>query len=290
MDLATVLPLVLQGSVALTVFCLGLEASNRDALYLLRRPADLLKAIVSMNVVMPLVALALVMIFDFHVTVEIALLTLSVSPVPPLFPKKSAGAGGSASYTIGLLVAISILAIVTVPLTVELVSYALGLKAHMSPVAAAKVVAVTILAPLGAGMLARAVLPGLAETIAKPLAKIAIVILVLAIVPLLIAAWPAMYALIGGGTLIALAVFVIIGLTVGHVLGGPDPNERAVLALSTATRHPGMAIAIANANNPGNKLLLGAMLLYILMHFVLAIPYTKLTHSKQDQGGGTVGI
>jgi BASS family bile acid:Na+ symporter len=289
MNLATVLPLVLQGSVALTVFCLGLEASPRECLYLVRRPIDLLKAIVSMNVIMPLVALALVMLFDFHVTVDIALLTLSVSPVPPLFPKKSAGAGGSASYTIGLLVAISILSIVTVPLTVELVSSALGLKAHMSPLAVAKVVAVTILVPLGAGLLVCAVLPALAETIAKPLAKIAIITLVLAIIPLLIVAWPTMWALIGGGTLIALAAFVAIGLTVGHVLGGPDPNERAVLALSTATRHPGMAIAIANANNPGNKLLLGAMLLYILMHFVLTIPYVKLTRSKQDQIAG-VGI
>jgi BASS family bile acid:Na+ symporter len=289
MNLATVLPLVLQGSVALTVFCLGLEASPRECLYLVRRPVDLLKAIVSMNVIMPLVALALVMLFDFHVTVEVALLTLSVSPVPPLFPKKSAGAGGSVSYTIGLLVAISILSIVTVPLTVELVSSALSLNAHMSPLAVAKVVAVTILVPLGAGILVCAVLPALAERIAKPLAKIAIITLVLAVIPLLIVAWPTMWALIGGGTLAALAAFVAIGLTVGHVLGGPDPNERAVLALSTATRHPGMAIAIANANNPGNKLLLGAMLLYILMHFVLTVPYVRLTQGKQDQIGG-VGI
>ena len=99
-----------------------------------------------------------------------------------------------------------------------------------------------------------------------------------------------MYSLIGNGTLLALGAFVVIGLTVGHFLGGPDPSERTVLAISTATRHPGMAMAIANANNPGNKLLFGAMLLYILCHVVLTIPYLKLTRTKDDQMAGTVGI
>jgi bile acid:Na+ symporter, BASS family len=290
MNLATLIPLVLQASIALTVFCVGLEASHRDALYLLRRPAELLRAIVSMNVVMPLVAFALVKFFDFHIAVDAALLTLSVSPVPPVFPKKSIKAGGGVSYTIGLLVAVSLLSIVTIPLTVELVSRALSLGAHMSPIATAKVVAITILVPLGAGMLVRAIVPSMADPIAKPLAKIATIVLVLAVIPLLVVAWPAMSSLIGGGTLIALAVFVVIGLAVGHLLGGPDPNDRTVLALSTAVRHPGMAMAIVNANNPGNKLLFGALLLYILTHVILTIPYLRWTRSKQDQVAGTVGI
>ncbi len=66
-----------------------------------------------------------------------------------------------------------------------------------------------------------------------------------------------------------------IGLAVGHWLGGPDPNDRTVLALAAASRHPGVALAISSANFPGDEAVLPALLLYLLAATVLAIPYVK---------------
>ena len=37
-------------------------------------------------------------------------------------------------------------------------------------------------------------------------------------------------------------------LAVGHVMGGPDPHQSAVLALSNAYRHTAIAISIASTN------------------------------------------
>jgi bile acid:Na+ symporter, BASS family len=81
-------------------------------------------------------------------------------------------------------------------------------------------------------------------------------------------------------------VFVLIGLAAGHLLGGPDPDDRTVLALSTATRHPGVAIAIANANFPGGKLAVAAVLLYVLVSAVVSIPYLNWIKRRHAAAAG----
>ena len=50
----------------------------------------LLRALLSMNVLMPLAAMAFAAPFHLHPAVKITLLVISVSPTPPVLPKKSA--------------------------------------------------------------------------------------------------------------------------------------------------------------------------------------------------------
>jgi hypothetical protein len=87
----------------------------------------------------------------------------------------------------------------------------------------------------------------LAERIEKPAAIFANVLLCLAGVISLVAVAPALWALVGEGTLVAMTIFAVAGLIVGHFLGGPEPSHSIVLALSTACRHPAIAMAIAAA-------------------------------------------
>jgi BASS family bile acid:Na+ symporter len=72
---------------------------------------------------------------------------------------------------------------------------------------------------------------------------------------------------------LALAAFVAIGLVAGHLLGGPDPGDRMVLALATASRHPGVALAIAAANFPQESRVMGAILLYFLISLIVEVAY-----------------
>jgi bile acid:Na+ symporter, BASS family len=94
MNLSSLIPLVLKASIFLTVFALGLQATFADATFLFRRPGLLARGFISMSVMMPLLALLLVMTFRLEPEVKIALVALSVSPVPPVFPKKALKAGG----------------------------------------------------------------------------------------------------------------------------------------------------------------------------------------------------
>ena len=82
-------------------------------------------------------------------------------------------------------------------------------------------------------------------------------------------------ALVGNFTLLGIAAFVVVGLAVGQLLGGPDEEDRTVLALATATRHPAIAIAIGHAIAPGQKTVAAAALLFLLAATALAVPYVK---------------
>jgi BASS family bile acid:Na+ symporter len=126
-------------------------------------------------------------------------------------------------------------------------------------------------------MLVRHFTPAVADRAARPVLLLAAVILLAALVPVLITAWPAILSLIGNGAVLAMAALVAVGLVAGHVLGGPAPGERTVLALAAGARHPGVAIALAHANFPDEKLVLPAVLLYLLVGTLVAAPYVQWT-------------
>ena len=284
MHLASLIQLALQVSILLNVFALGLSATLADTTYLFRRPVQLGKALLSMNVVMPVFAVLMVKVFDLHPALKITLVALSVSPVPPLFSKKALKAGGKGSYTIGLFVAVSLLAIVVVPAALELLQSIFTVPLGISPGAIALVVLTTALAPLAVGIAVHRLAPGFAEKIAPPLALVATLMLLASFLPILFTAFPVITSLIGNGTIVALVAFVVVGLAAGHLLGGPDAEDRTVLALSTASRHPAIAMAIAHANFPEQKLAMAAVLLYLIVDGIVALPYLNWTKRYHAPG------
>jgi len=273
MNAAAILLLVIKSSIVLTVLGLGLNATWQDATSLFRRPGLLVRSVLSMNVIMPLVAAGLVVAFDLPVAVKIALVALAISPVPPVLPKKELKAGGHASYAVGLLVAIGLLAIITVPLTVTWFANAFDRSANIAPLAVAKIVLTSVLAPLAAGIALRQWLPKLAERIARPVALLGAILLLGSALPLAYASWPDVQALFGNGTVLIVAAMAVIGLIVGHILGGPDPDDRTVLALSTTSRHPAIALAVAVGAGAETKAEIGAILLYLIVAGLVSVPY-----------------
>ena len=85
-------------SLAVLVFGSGLSARFADVTALLRRPGLLARSLVAVLVVAPVLAVALVRVFDLNREVAIALVALAVSPLPPLLPNRGEKAGGRADY------------------------------------------------------------------------------------------------------------------------------------------------------------------------------------------------
>src|SRR5262245_4302924 len=110
MSLRHVIALAFQVSIVLTVFGFGLKATLDDVLFLVRRPGLLLRSVLAVFVIMPIVAVAFAWLFNFRPPVELALITLALSPVPPILPRKEMRLGGDEGYALGLLVALSALA------------------------------------------------------------------------------------------------------------------------------------------------------------------------------------
>jgi BASS family bile acid:Na+ symporter len=141
----------------------------------------------------------------------------------------------------------------------------------------------TILIPLGAGMLASRFLPKL-HRFAPQILVVGTVLLIAGTVPLLLLGWKVFGALSGNGAMLAIAIFIVAGIVTGHVLGGPRPADRTALAIATSARHPGLAVAIAQANYPEQgKLVAGAIVIYMILRIVLSLLYVRWRHLPEKE-------
>lgn len=273
MNTTAAIVLVLEASIFLSVFAIGLKATFEDAASLFRRPGHLLRVFLSMNVLMPVMALAVGAPFDLHPAVKIALVVIAVSPTPPIFPKRALKAGGTEKYTIGLLVAAAVLSVVVIPLSMEVLEAITGVSLVMSVRSVAVPVLTTILAPLVAGIAVRRLASAHADRVAGPIAVLASVLLIASALPIVIGVSTAVMSLVTDGTILGLGGFALAGFFIGHVLGGPEPADRPVLALATALRHPAVALAIAHANFPEQRLASAAVFLYVILASMLSALY-----------------
>src|SRR4051812_44680834 len=157
MDSRRIVALALQVSIFLMLFGFGLRSGRGDLSYALRRPAMLGRALLAMFIVMPVVAILLCVVFDFVPPVEIALVALAISPMPPLLTNREAQAGGRVSYGIGLMVVAALLSIPFIPIAVSLIGRMLGLPIAMGYGALVRLVLLSVILPLGLGILVRTV-------------------------------------------------------------------------------------------------------------------------------------
>jgi BASS family bile acid:Na+ symporter len=273
MSLAELVPLVLKASIMTIVFSLGLTALPRDLVYLVSHPGRLTLSLASMFVVMLIAAGGMSRLLDLPRPVEILVVALALAPIPPLLPRKTAKAGGDASYTVGLLVAASLFSIVWIPFALWLLRTVFEAPLQASTGDLLNTVLLSILAPLAAGALLARFTPKFASWVQPAFARLGNLLLLAAIVPILFKTWHPALLQIGGGTLLALAAFVVVGLITGQLMGGPDPDDRTVLAFATSTRHPGIAMSLAALNFPQEKTVVAVLLLYLIVAAVLTIPY-----------------
>ena len=294
MTLQQAVVLALQASIMATVFGFGLEATLDDVLYLVRRPLLLARSFVAMFVIMPIIAIAMAKALALPPAVEIALVALSVSPVPPLLPGREAKAVADNRYGLGLMVIAGLLSIVTVPVAATIIGGHFTRPFEMPSATIARVVLLMAVLPLGVGLAFHAMWPAAAARLARPIDRAAKVLLLLGVIAILAGVAPSMLKLAGGGTIVAMMAFAAAGLAVGHLLGGPGPGSRTVLALSTASRHPAIAFAIAKANFPDEPNLAAAILLFLLVNLVVAIPYQKrqqrIVAAATAGSGGAPGV
>jgi len=268
-----VILLALQASILTTVFTFGLQATIHDLLYVTRRPSLLARSLFAMLVIMPIVVIAMAQVFDLARPARLALVALAFSPIPPILPGREEKAGGHANYALGLMAIAGVLSILTMPLSIYLLGHYMDRPIVTPAIAIAKIMMVSIVVPLALGLGVRAAWPTVARRLAKPAGLIAKVLLAIGAVGLLIGATGPMFALVGSGTVVAMVAVVLVGLAVGHLLGGPEDGHRLVLALSTASRHPAIALAVAKANFPDEPRLGPAILLYLFLSVIVGVSY-----------------
>lgn len=277
MDGPQILKLLATTSILLLVFALGARATFADATSLVRElfrpPHWLLRALAAMYVVVPAAAVGMSLVLDLPRPIRVGLLAIAVAPIPPILPRRQLESGGSPGHVIGLLVAVSLSAIVQVPLMVEVIGRVFGREASFGAGRVAGVIGMTILVPLAAGLVLRWLTPRRAGQVAPWASRVGTALLAVAVIAILVKAGPAMMSLMRGEAMLAIVGMAAVAIGAGHWLGGPSPSDRVILAFAAAMRHPGLALAVATANLPEEPRMLAAILLYVLVALVLTSLY-----------------
>lgn len=271
------IPLLVSLSLGLLVMASGMASSRGQLLYVLVRPKLLLRAIIAIDVVPVIAAIAIVWLFPgISLSARAAIILMAVSPVPPLVPGKAFKFGGEADYVYGLQNAMALLAIITVPLLGTLVAGLYQSDAYFPVGVVARNILTGVVVPLAIGLvIGRWLARDFAHRAAPILAQIANVLVLIAFIPVLAASWHQIAGLIGDGTVLAMALVVAIATLGGHLLGAAKGSQPTTLAFAAAMRHPGIALALATANH-ADKGISAGVLLFMLVGLVVLVPYQLL--------------
>lgn len=272
MDTKSIVMIVAQISLAALLTSVGLHARWRDALRTMRNFRLLGRAVLAVNVVVPLTAIIICGLLPIPQLMKVGIVIMSVSPLAPVLSVRLVQARVDASFAVGLDVALVLLSVIVVPLTIALLSSIFPINASVSPAAVAKLATLSVLMPLAVGMLVRALTRASVERLAKMLTVLGYVGLGLVVIAVLYAQARDAFDLIGSGVMIAILVTVLAGVVAGHFLAGSAPADKLAITLAATLRHPGLAALIAQRNFPNQKVVL-TIILYLLTAVAFSLLY-----------------
>lgn len=165
----TILKTGLPLTVVAMMFAQGLSIIPSQLALFKQRPLLLLRSLVVVLLLVPMAALLIVVLLKPATAVAVGLAILMSSPAAPMMLVKVPKRGGSLAYMASLHLSLALLALLTVPFTLELLSKALGFQAEVGVVAVARVVGMTILLPVCLGILIRAFFPNVGAAVGPPL-------------------------------------------------------------------------------------------------------------------------
>ena len=233
-------------AVALVVVSEGLTISPGQVVeYFRKRPGVVAWALVAALVLVPAAALALILALRPAPAVGVALAILVSCPPAPLMISAAPKKGASAAFMASMRLSLAVLALVTVPASLYLLSIPLRITADFDLSDMAWILARTIVVPLGLGLVVRQAYPDLADQWGPRIGRAGSMLVLVVVFAALIAFIPALLAMDGWSYLVIVAV-CLTALLIGHFAGPRESSERTALAIDCGVRHPGLALAIAS--------------------------------------------
>lgn len=243
-----VFSLIAVATVFTVMLAIGLAMDVRDLRWTLARPALVGRALLSVLVLVPAVAFAIAAWLGVSREASVGIALMAISPGAPVALRRSLDAGGHHAFAPVLQLLIALAAIVSMPLSVSILNSVFDTHGDVSPVVVLQQVLVAQLAPLGLGLSVRRFAPAFAARVEPSLRSLGATMMMAFLVVVLASIWRLVF---GAGLLVGLGAILIsgIGLAIGHSLGGPAPETRTAVAISSALRNPGLALLVATGNH-----------------------------------------
>lgn len=249
---------------------LGVTLRLEQILLLWQRPGLLNRSILAIVVIVPMLVALVVFSFQLPQEVEIGLILTAIAPGTSLtfcLPQQ----GRAESYAVALQATVSLLAVITVPLTIAILQEFFPPEAQISPLTVGQQLAVAQFLPLMIGMTVRYCWSDFADNLETLLGQTANVLLCILILWVLAQQLDAVLQ-IGLFPLIVIGLLALVSLWIGHFLGGRESLTRVTLATTTATHSAALALFIAILNLP-HLSVSPVITVYVLVSGALTIAY-----------------
>ncbi|HET9220083.1 MAG TPA: hypothetical protein VFR18_24100 [Terriglobia bacterium] len=275
---------LIQFSVIFGVLASGMTTAPADLSYVLKQPSRLARALLVLCVISPIVTVMVCRSFSLHPAVIVGLVTLSVAPVGALFAAAMMPlvAPGNAAYARGLLFASAMLSVVLTPLGVQVIATIYGDDVRVPPLAVARVVLTSVFLPLGIGLWLGNRWPATRRWIPS-IQKISGLVLTGCLIAIVVLGWSRIGLVLRGGTITAIAIVTLVILAIGHLIGGPESDDRTVLAFAAVSRHPGVALTVASFTQ--QELAAVGVMLAFLISTLAAVPYKRWRQRLRSTAG-----
>jgi bile acid:Na+ symporter, BASS family len=283
--LTVLLPLAL----GVIMLGLGLSLTLEDFRRVARQPGPILVALLCQTVLLPLLCFALVKAFGLAPALAVGLMLLAASPGGTTANLFSHLAHGDVALNISLTAVNSVLAVVTLPVLVNLsLQYFMG-DSHVLPLQFDKVLQVfaIVLVPVAIGMAVRARRSAFAQRMTRPV-RIASVVVLVAIIAVAVARdWTTLvtYAPVIG---LAALAFNVASLLVGYWvprLIGMDKRQAIAIGMEIGIHNGTLAIAVAlSPSLLDNPTMAIPAAIYSLIMFVTAAVFGWLVSRDRARG------
>ena len=268
-------PDIIKAGTFIAVLCLmfsaGLRMAPSHLVYFRDKPALLFRSLLAVIVLVPVAALLIVFLLHPSDKAAVGLAILASSPAASLMLLRASKTSGRLDFIASLHFSLALLSIITTPVTLALMSKALGFSAGVDAAEIAKLVLKIIVLPVGLGLLLRARFSVAADRIVVPLSRfgwIVLVLMILLILPLTIRFIFEMEI----SSYIAIIAFLVSALAIGHFSVPEESGERTALALESAGRNPGFALVIAQLNFTPDKAV-PFLIPYLIVFMALSAAY-----------------
>src|SRR5215475_15386035 len=276
--LSKAVPIAMVAFVISSMLAVGVSLSVSQIVAPLRNGKLVSLALLANFVLMPLGALAIARLLRLDQPLGIALLLLGAAAGAPFLPKLAGLAKGNLAFAVGLMVLLMVLTVAYMPLVLPLVLEGVS----VDPVNIARSLLFLMLLPLAVGLAVNARFRRVAERMRAPFNRISSVSLILLIGLLLVTKIQNVIALFGTRGILASILFLISGLGLGWLLGGPGFETKGVLALGTAQRNIAAALVVGGKNfNDPNVLVM--IVVVAVVGLLILMPLARVLGARRTE-------
>ena len=243
-----VLPTLLKLTVLIfsvtSMLSVGFSYTLREITEPLREIRRVFLALAANFVLIPVLAYVVSRLLSLEPAVMIGLLLAATAAGAPFLTTLTKIAEGDLAFAAGLLVLLLVVTIFYMPIVVPLIAPA----AMVSALAIATPLVLTMLLPLGLGLLIDSWFEPLTDRLLPILNKVSSVALVVLVATTVLTNYKPLLSMFGTGAILAALLVIVGGFATGCFLGGLDPVDRSVAALATGQRNIAAATVVATQN------------------------------------------